>query len=33
MVKFDLEVTFKPTGERTQMSKVEICTVVGGKLG
>ncbi len=31
-VKFDIDVTFKPTGERTQMSEVGLFTIQGGKV-
>lgn len=32
VVKFDLDTTFKPSGERSQMSEVGIYTVAGGKV-
>lgn len=31
-VKFDLDVTFKPSGERSQMSEVALYTVADGKV-
>ena len=32
VVQFDMDVTFKPSGERTQMSEVGIYTVADGKV-
>lgn len=32
VVKFDLDVTFKPSGERSQMSEVALYTVADGKV-
>jgi len=31
-VKFDIDVTFKPSGQRTQMSEVGLYTVLDGKV-
>ncbi len=31
-VKFDLDITFKPSGERSQMSEVALYTVADGKV-